>query len=133
MPLVELPNGQSAVIANKDEISERVSRSISRAFMRAASSASSLTSLGFDETDPSTWITYSQLSEEDLSNLDNYQSELIVGLVRQWTLGDLPTAESVLDLPKPTYEALAVACAREFNNVGVDTEPAIDPKVPTVA
>jgi len=133
MPLVELPNGQSAVIANRDEISERVSRSISRAFLRAAGSASALTALGFDETDPGTWGVYAQLSEDDLRNLDDYQAELIVGLVRQWTLGDLPTKESVLDLPKATFEALSLACSTEFSKTSVDTEPAIDPLVPTAA
>ena len=131
MPLVELPNGQSAVIANKDEISERTTRSISRAFMRAASSASSLTALGFDETDPSTWGTYSQLSEQDLTNLDDYQTELIVSLVKNWTLGDLPTKESALDLPKATFDTLVLACSSEFNKTNVDTEPAIDPLVHT--
>jgi hypothetical protein len=131
--MVELPNGQSAVIASRDEISERTSRAISRAYMRAASVASTLSTLGFDETNPSTWTVYAQLSEADVSNLDDYQAELVVGLVRQWTLGDLPTKESALDLPKATFEALVLACSNEFNATVVNTEPTIDPLAPTAA
>jgi hypothetical protein len=131
MPIIELPNGQSAVIASRDEITERTSRAISRAYLRAAGTASKLSSLGFDDADPTTWSIFASISEDDQANLDGYQAQLIVGLLKQWTLGDLPTLESALDLPKATFDALALACADEFNGSTLDTEPAIDPKAPT--
>ena len=130
MPVIELPNNQSAIIKTRDEITERVSRRIASAYMRAAGSAAKLAEKGLDEKDPTTWTVWADVSDEDQANLDGYQAELIVGLVTSWTLGDLPTTDSCLDLPKPTFDALALACAEEFNNV-VDTSPDIDPKAPT--
>lgn len=111
MPIVQLPNNQSAVIASRDEITERTTRSISRAYLRAAGTAAKLNNLGFDDKDPSTWGIFADISEDEQANLDGYQAELIVGLVKQWTLGDLPTLETVVDLPKATFDVLALACA----------------------
>ena len=131
MPIVQLPNNQSAVICAREEITERTTRDISRAYMKAAGTAAKLAILGFDDKDPKTWGIFADISEDDQANLDGYQAQLIVGLVKQWTLGELPTLESALDLPKATFYALSEACAIEFNGSSVDTEPAIDPLVPT--
>jgi len=131
MPIVQLPNNQSAVICAREEITERTTRAISRAYMKAAGTAAKLATLGFDDKDPKTWGIFADISEDDQANLDGYQAQLIVGLVKQWTLGELPTLESALDLPKATFDALSEACAIEFNGSSVDTEPAIDPLVPT--
>jgi len=131
MPIVSLPNNQSAVIASREEITERTSRAISRAYMRAAGTAAKLATLGFDDQDPKTWGLFADISEDDQANLDGYQAQLIVGLVKQWTLGDLPTLESALDLPKATFDALSEACGVEFNGSTVNTEPDVDPKAPT--
>jgi len=133
VPLVELPNGQSAIIASKEEITERTSRAISRAYMKAAGTAAKLASLGFDDADPKTWGIFAEISDEDQANLDGYQAELIVGLVKQWTLGDLPTLETALALPKATFDALSEACGVEFNGSTLSTEPDVDPKAPTAA
>lgn len=133
MPLVELPNGQSAIIASKEEITERTSRAISRAYMKAAGTAAKLASLGFDDADPKTWGIFAEISDDDQANLDGYQAELIVGLVKQWTLGDLPTLETAVDLPKATFDALSEACGVEFNGSTLSTEPDVDPKAPTAA
>jgi len=99
--------------------------------MKAAGTAAKLASLGFNDRDPKTWGIFADISDEDQSNLDGYQAQLIVGLVKQWTLGDLPTLESALDLPKATFDALSEACGVEFNGSALDTEPALDPKAPT--
>jgi len=99
--------------------------------MRAAGTAAKLATLGFDDQDPKTWGLFADISEDDQANLDGYQAQLIVGLVKQWTLGDLPTLESALDLPKATFDALSEACGVEFNGSTVNTEPDVDPKAPT--
>ena len=130
MPLIELPNGQSAVLRNKDEVTERTSRAISRAYLKAAGTALKISQMGFDETKPETWGVMSEISEDDQNALDGYQAELIVGLVSQWTLGDLPTVESVLDLPKSTFTALSDACDAEWNRDD-SFEPNPDPKADT--
>ena len=130
MPAINLPNNQSAILYSRDEISERTARSISRAYMKAAGSAAKLTNLGFDETKPESWTIFAEMSDDDRDNLDGYQAALIVGFVKSWSYGDLPTADSALDLPKPVFEALAEACSNEFNN-STDFSPDIDPKAPT--
>ena len=130
MPAINLPNNHSAILYSRDEISERTARSISRAYLKAAGSASKLSNLGFDETKPETWSAFSDMSDEDRDSLDGFQSALIVGFVKSWSLGDLPTVDSALDLPKPIFEALSEACGNEFNNV-TDFSPDPDPKVPT--
>jgi len=132
MPAIELPNGQSAILFGKDEISERTARRISRAYMDAAGSAAGLTSKGFDPENAETWSIFAELSDKDRNAIDGYQAELIVGMVRSWTLGDLPTAETALDLPRKTFETLAGFCSAEFNRVEeFGPDGAIDPKAPT--
>ena len=132
MPAIELPNGQSAIIYSKDEISERVARNISRAYMSAAGSAAKLSTNGFDADNPATWSVYSEISETDRDAIDGYQAQLIAGMVRSWTLGELPTAETALDLPRKTFEVLAGACGEEFNRVeDFSPDGAIDPKADT--
>jgi len=98
--------------------------------MKAAGAAATLVKLGFDETNPDSWSVFSNLADEDRDSLDGYQAALIVGMVQSWSLGDLPTLESALDLPKNVFDALALACGDEFNGV-ISTEPSIDPKAPT--
>ena len=134
MPTVELPASQSAVIARKEDISERATRSITRAYMAAAGAATRLASAGFNDLDPSTWGVIGSISEEDQNALDGYQAALIVNMVRSWTLGDLPTLETALDLPKATFDALVLACAEEFNRTEeFGPDGVTDPKADTGA
>lgn len=131
MPLIELPNGQSAIIRNRDEITERQSRAVSRAYMRAASSAVKMAELGFDDTNPATWVVAGNLSAEDQEGLTAYQTALVVAMVSSWTLGDLPTEDSVLDLPKATFDLLTEACSEEYNRVEEFGPDGVkDPKAP---
>jgi hypothetical protein len=97
--------------------------------MRAAGSAAKISAEGFDESKPETWTVLSSISDEDQNNLDGYQAQLIVGLVKSWSFGDLPTIETALDLPKATFETLSEACSNEFNGT-LDVSPDIDPKAP---
>ena len=130
MPAINLPNGQSAILYARDEVTERTARTISRSYMKAAGTAAKLTNLGFDEAKPESWTIFAEISDEDRDNLDGYQAALIAGMVKSWSLGDLPTADSALDLAKPVFEALAEACANEFNNTP-DFSPDTDQKAPT--
>jgi hypothetical protein len=130
MPAVNLPNGQSAILFSKDEVTERTARNISRAYLKAAGAALKIAKLGFDEQKPETWGVMSDIDDDDREALDGYQAALIAGMVKQWTLGDLPTAETALDLPRATFVALADACGEEFNRTD-DFDPHIDPKAPT--
>jgi hypothetical protein len=130
MPAVNLPNGQTAILYSRDEVSERTVRLVSRAYMKAAATAAKLNNLGFDDKDPSTWAVFADISDDDQAALDGYQAALIAGMVKSWSLGDLPTVESALDLPKATFDELSNACGEEFMKV-TDFGPDIDPKAPT--
>ena len=132
MPALELPNGASAIIATRNEISERTSRKIARAYMVAGATVARLLELGYVEDDPSTWTAYSKLDDNEREAIDGYEASLIVGFVKSWSLGDLPNEDSVYDLPSETFRALATACGdaysktEEFGPDGVT-----DPKAPT--
>ena len=132
MPLVELPNGQSAIIINRKDLSERANRAIVRSYMAAAGAAAKLATSGFDDAKPETWGAVANLADEDQDALDGYQAALICHMVTSWTMGELPTADTVLDLPKATFDALSGACADEFNQTD-DFSPdgVADPKADT--
>ena len=131
MPLIELPNGQSAIIRNRDEITERQSRVVSKAYLRAATSAVKMAEFGFDDTNPATWGVVGKLSAEDQEGLTAYQAALVVAMVSSWTLGDLPTEDSVLDLPKATFDLLSEACGEEYNKTPEFGPDGVkDPKAP---
>ena len=129
MPLVELPNGQSAVIINRENLSERANRAIVRSYMAAAGAAAKLASSGFDDANPETWGAIAGLAETDQNALDGYQATLICHMVTSWTLGELPTPETVLDLSKATFDALSTACSDEFNqSEDFGPDAVLDPK-----
>ena len=129
MPAINLPNNETAILYGREEISERTARNISRSYLKAASAAAKLVKLGFDDKDPETWTVFGGISDEDRNDLDGYQAAVIAGMVKSWSLGELPTVESALDLPKNIFDALATACADEFNDT-ISTEPSLDPKAP---
>jgi hypothetical protein len=100
--------------------------------MIAGATIARLLELGYDESDPKTWSAYSKLDEAEREAVDGYEAALIVGMVKSWSLGDLPTVDTVYDLPSETFRALATVCgdaysqAEEFGPDGVT-----DPKAPT--
>lgn len=133
MPIIELPNGQSAVIRSREEISERISRTISRAYLEAVSVAAKLVKTGFDDANPASWDALASLNDTERNALDGYQVALVVGMISSWTLGDLPTHDTALDLPKATFDALVNACSEEFQGKSEEFGPdgVEDPKAPT--
>ena len=134
MPAINLPNDVSAIIATRAELSERSVRAIARSFMAAGATVSKMTSMGFVETDPSTWGVYNRLADEDIESVNAYQSVLILNMLKSWSRGDLPTADNVQDLPSALYQTLAAACAEEFNRtLEFGPDGANDPKAPTDA
>ena len=131
MPAVNLSNGDSAILYSRNEISERVNRAITRSFMVAGTIASKLQVNGFDETKPETWNKWSELSDEDQEKITEYQAELIIGMVKSWSRGELPTKDNVLDLPTQLFQELANLCNNEFNNVQEFSPDGVtDPKAP---
>ena len=132
MPAITLPLDQSAIIKTRAQLSERSVRAISRAFMVAGSTVAKMTQQGFKEDDPNTWAIWNDLTDEDINNVNEYQSVLIIEMVLSWTMGGLPTVENVQDLPSACFQALAAACAVEFNKApDFSVDEVVDPLVPT--
>ena len=133
MPAVELPNGASAIVISKSEITERQSRNVSRAFMVAGAMVAKLAELGFDQNDTSSWGVWSKLTDEEQDNVRAYETALITNMVKSWSFPTEITVESALELPKPIFDALVLACSEEFGK-SEDFSPdgATDPKVLTV-
>ena len=132
MPAVNLSNGDSVIICSRNEISERVNRAISKSFMVAGTIAAKLQESGFEETKPETWSKWSELTDDDQNKINDYQAELIIGMVKSWSRGELPTKDNVLDMPSNLFQELAGICGEEFNNVQeFSPDGVIDPKAPT--
>jgi AcrR family transcriptional regulator len=129
--IVELPNNESATLRDYNELTERSARRIRAALRAALEQMSGLMVSGFDETKPDTWTALKDLSDEQTA-IEVYQDRCIVEMVKGWTLGDLPTMETVGDLPAETYAILAeqaVNATRDDEDFSVDG--AADPKVDT--
>jgi hypothetical protein len=129
--LVQLPNNESAILREYDELTERQARRIRGALRGALEQAGSLASAGFDENDPNTWGVLKNLGDEGTA-IEEYQDRCIVEMVKSWTLGDLPTMDSVGDLPTETYATLAEAAVAATRDENASTlENVTDPKAPT--
>ena len=128
--LVELPNNQSAVLREYDELTERQARRIRGALRGWLEQAGIMSASGFDEADPATWGNLKDLGIDETA-YERYADRCIVEMVKSWTFGDLPTMETVGDLlPATTYQKLsdkAIELSRGDEASGV--EGATDPKV----
>jgi hypothetical protein len=129
--LVSLPNNESAVLRDYEELTERQARRIRAALRGALEQAGTLAAAGFDEDDPNTWGVLKDLGSEGTA-IETYQDRCIVEMVKSWTLGDLPTMDTVADLPEDTYSQLAIASMNATRGETTDPlEAAADPKAPT--
>ena len=73
------------------------------------------------------------LSDEEQDIMDDYQMKLILGLTRSWSFDSDVSEESVLALPRPTFEALAEAAQSEMRGTAVETDPDPNSTAPTGA
>ena len=128
--IVDLPNGQTATIADRDSITERQSRAIALAQIIASASAAKLNASGFDNEDPNTWGVFESLSPQEQTAFSDYQATVVVSLVKEWPFGPI-THDTVLDLDKKTFDILAEACDKELNGADISAEPDLDPKALT--
>ena len=132
MPAINLPNDVSAIIKSRGELSERAVKAISNSYMTAGATVAKMTQGGFREDDPNTWHVWNDLSDADVENVNAYQAVLILNMLKSWSLGDLPTAETVLDIPSVIFQALAAACSTEWSKrADFSPDGVVDPLAPT--
>ena len=135
---IQLPNDQSAVIYAQEDLSERSSRIIELAYLEALQTSAKISRMGLDfdantsaddpDIEEKLEELYSKMALPDVAKMRAYEATLIVQMVKSWDLGELPTDETVLDIPRATFTKLAAECALEFNKKDEETaEP--DPKV----
>lgn len=133
--VIPLGDGQSAILKDDQELTNREMKMIQRAGRIAAGvSVAMRDNLGFDETDPDTWATaLAKVSDEDYDSLDLFQRTCVLIRLKSWTL-DLPipaTVDEVDDLPRSIFDPLTIA-ATDLNfaeQFGI--EGAKDPKAGT--
>ena len=134
---IQLPNDQSAVIYAQEDLSERSSRIIELAYLEALQTSAKISRMGLDfdantsaddpDIEEKLEELYSKMALPDVAKMRAYEATLIVQMVKSWDLGELPTDETVLDIPRATFTKLAAECALEFNKKDEETaEP--DPK-----
>jgi hypothetical protein len=138
---IDLPGGHWADIKAPDEISNRDRKTLRRHAMAARGVAEKLADAGLlapgqDPTslDEATQAKIGRLIDaDDLDLTDAAQSAIIVAYVAAWDLGDLPTMDTVDDLPGPVFDRLAMVTAG-LGDGTLDASPdgALDPGSPTV-
>jgi hypothetical protein len=144
----ELPYG--AVLFTAEEVTERMSRRIAKARNKLLPIILQLTDKGYVEPIPKegsvidgvTWDAKkieaqlslnlhinAEMTDEQIDATNDYQSELILTMVRTW---EKPTLDldSVLDLPTAKFQSLAESCDAVLRGTVLDLEPSIDPKAP---
>jgi len=108
---IQLPEGHSAVLKDDVDMTNKEVKSLRRAARVAMGIATRLQEVGFDETDPSTWAAFTDMSDDEADTIDLFQRQCVVTRLRSWTL-DRPmptTVDEVDDLPRPIYVTLTVA------------------------
>jgi hypothetical protein len=115
---VALPNGKYAVIIQEADLSERACRLIDAASLKAGKVTSAVKAAGLDIDTATLQEIYNFVDADFRTILKEYHDTLIVNMVWDWNVQEhLPTTDSVTDLPRPVFEALAKACNEEYNKV----------------
>ena len=129
--IIQLPEGESAVFRNFSDLTERQSRRIQSALRGALGQIVGLQNAGFDENDVTTFDKLESLeNNEESTPYELYVDRCIVETISSWTLGELPTMDTVGDLHKNVYDALAEAAVVASRPADALEKPS-DPKVPT--
>ena len=142
---VELPKGHHAMIRDPDEVSERQRRMITKAQMRLARHASAmggaqalaqraeqLTGEGADAAnDEAIALMGSFVESGAMDDIWGAVDVAAAVLVQSWSFAGPVTAEAIVDLPGPTYDALMAVVKPLASALSVDFDPNPDPASPT--
>ena len=126
MPVIALPNDFTATIYSQEDLSERSSRLIEQSYLEALQTSAKISRMGieFDATtsvdDPDIEAKledlYAKMPLSDVTKMRAYEAALIVQMTKSWDVtDDLPTDDTVLDIPRAVFAKLAAECAAEFN------------------
>lgn len=136
MPHVQLPEDNTATIHARKALTERKVRAISNAYMASMGVIGKLEKAGYNPADSTTWHAYNELTDQEREAIEGHEVALIVNFVKEWSLGDLPTEETALDLPSEIFTALKEAAEKEWlgtTDSPFDVDGAINPLAEGVA
>jgi hypothetical protein len=130
---IQLPDGNFAVLKDDKDMTNKEVKELRRSARVAMSVAQRLQSVGFDETDPSTWKAFTEMTDEEADTIDLFQRTCVFVRLVSWSLDrPLPqNASEVDDLPRPIYVPLTVAAVDINLTDEFGLEGASDPKVDT--
>ncbi len=135
---VTLPGGHAS-ISSREDISERTFRVVDRARTKTVNLSARLIAAGYEpDVDKlpeaereaaslSNVELVTGLCDADQDTMNDYQTKLILALTTSWSFDAQITEDSVLDLPRATFEALAKACQDELEGTSLDTDPDPNP------
>ena len=130
---IDLPDGQTAVLKDNAELTNKEAKALRRSARIAAAIAVRLENQGFKDADPESWRYLADLTDEEDSNLDLFQRQCIFTRLVLWSLErDLPaTIDAVDDLPRPIYVPLAAAASDIKLTDDFTVDSVADPKADT--
>ena len=127
-----LPNGQTATIKSKMDVSERDCRKVDDAQIRSAKSMDLVMKAGVDVDDPSTFDAAETAADKLAAlGLDGPREWLKV-LADVFIANRSEFPDDLLDLPRGVYDPLVKACMDAYAFVEADEDPA-DPKASPAA
>ena len=132
MQEITLPDGSTAQVRSKMDVSERDCRRVDDAQMRSAKAMDLVVKSGADLDDPSTYgaleETAAKIAELGLDGPREWLKVLADVFVANRT--DFPA--DLLDLPRGVYDPLVKACMDAYSFTETDEDPA-DPKASPAA
>ena len=132
--IIELPNGQSAVLKDVSELTNREVKTLRKSARIASSVALGLERAGFEDDNPESWKLIAEMDDDDYDTLDLFQRTCAIIRLKSWTL-DLPMpkeADEIDDLPMNIYGPLVAAAADINLTEDFTVAGANDPLVATV-
>ena len=131
--IIELPNGETAVLKSDEELTNKEIKQIQRSSRVAASIIKSMQDLGYKDEDPDAWKIIADMPDDEYDSIDLFQRTCVIVRLKSWTLDQpLPaTPDEVDDLPMSIYTPLTVAAVQINFTQDFGLEGATDPKVDT--
>lgn len=131
--IVNLPNGESAVLKDTDDLTNREIKTLRKSARSASAIALDLERAGYSDDNPESWKIIAEMPEADYDNIDLFQRTCVIIRLKSWTLDrPLPAdADEVDDLPQSIYAPLVTAAADLSLDDEFTMEGASDPLAPT--
>ena len=129
MSIINLPGGETAVLKDDEELTNREIKQMQKASRVAAGIVGDLEKAGYQQDDPEAWKVIAELPDDDYDSLDLFQRTCVILRLKSWTLDrPLPqTVDEVDDLPIAIFTPLTIAAVQINFDEEFGIEGASDP------